>query len=74
MENNISLAAREQSLNNKISQLNARIEKLRLGRRILMNLLVLQQAQLHEYESTLVSLRKHNAELKKMLFYQQQGS
>ena len=26
MENNISLAAREQCLNNKISQLNARIE------------------------------------------------
>ena len=35
---------------------------------------LLQQAQLHEYESTLASLRKHNAELKKMLFYQQQGS
>ena len=69
--NNLELASREQALEQEIIQLKTRIEKLRLGRRILMNLLALQeqrrQVQLQELELVVSSLKERNAELKQML-------
>lgn len=67
---NLDLAKEEQS--DEISQLKGKIDRLRLGRRVLMNLLLLQeqqkQAQLREYELTISTLRRRNAELKQMLY------
>ena len=70
--NTLELASREQALEQEIVQLRARIEKLRLGRRILMNLLALQeqrrQVQLRQLEVAVSTLKRRNAELKQMLY------
>ncbi|HHV07293.1 MAG TPA: hypothetical protein GXX69_03675 [Firmicutes bacterium] len=68
---NPKLALREQVMEEEIIRLRTKIEQLRLGRRVLMNLLVLQEQQrqmeLREYQQAILSLRKHNAELKQLL-------
>lgn len=75
--NNSQLAtAQIHALEQEIIQLRARIEKLRLGRRTLMNLLVLQekqrQIQLQALEQSVSILIRHNAKLKQMLCFKEQ--
>lgn len=74
--NNLELASREQALEQEIIQLKVKIEKLRLGRRILMNLLALQerrrQVQLQELERAVSSLQRRNAELRQVLCSREQ--
>ncbi|NLG85690.1 MAG: hypothetical protein GX489_00465 [Firmicutes bacterium] len=69
--NDSMVESREQELKQEIIELKAKIDKLRLGRRILMNLLVLQEqqqlVQLQELELMVSSLKEHNAKLRKML-------
>jgi hypothetical protein len=69
--NDSMVESREQALKQEIIELKAKIDKLRLGRRILMNLLVLQEqqqlVQLQELELMVSSLKEHNAKLRKML-------
>lgn len=69
--NELALISREQALEQEVIQLKVKIEKLRLGRRILMNLLALreqqQQVQLRELQMTVSTLQRRNAELRQML-------
>ncbi|MGI6128690.1 MAG: hypothetical protein ACOYEO_01185 [bacterium] len=75
--NGLDVASCEKTLEQEVAELRARIDELRLGRRVLMNLLTLfeqrHQTQLQELKKTISALKRRNAELKLMLQKQRQS-